>query len=183
MMFVLILREHSVYLGSMSFCCFCMMKPRAGNIHRFCSKLSQSNLKGPVKIPCEHKCHTKYRSGSGSGHERPQKVTRFKNSFSGMRHTIYSHVCAWNSKIEAVLQSDSMQVNDREWSGQPRVTKVKYSIFSNKNVFVWTTLNSRFLKMPCLFLCHVKNAENCSLKKWVSSIWIRFLGYMFAKNG
>ena len=47
---------------------FCIMKPGAGNIDRFCSKLSQSNLKWLVKIPYEHKYHTKYRSVSRSGH-------------------------------------------------------------------------------------------------------------------
>ena len=58
---------------------FCMTKPRAGNIDSFCLKLSQSNLKGLVKIPCEHKCHTKYGSGSRSGHERsPESKILFR---------------------------------------------------------------------------------------------------------
>ena len=49
--------------------------PRACDIDSFCSKLSQSNFKGLLKIPCEceHKCHTKY--GSGSGHESSPEST------------------------------------------------------------------------------------------------------------
>ena len=54
---------------------FCMMKPRAGNIDSFCSKLSPSNLKGLVKMPCEHKCHTNYVK------VRWRKVTKIKEIF------------------------------------------------------------------------------------------------------
>ena len=35
---------------------------------------------------------------------------------------IYSHFFMYSSKTEAILQFDPMQVNDREESGQPRVT-------------------------------------------------------------
>ena len=49
------------------------MKPRVGNIDSFCSKLSQSDLKGLLKIPCEHKCNTKHGSYSRSDHERSRQ--------------------------------------------------------------------------------------------------------------
>ena len=48
-------------------------------------KLTQSNIKGILKIPCEHKFHTKYGSGS-SVEDRSQKVTKghqIQKSFFG----------------------------------------------------------------------------------------------------
>ena len=63
-----------------------MTKHIVGNVDSFCSKLDQISLKGLAKIPCEHKCHIKYGSVSRADHERSWKVTRIKNSFSGMRH-------------------------------------------------------------------------------------------------
>ena len=39
-----------------------------------------------------------------------------------MQHIIYIHFYMQNYKIKAILRPDSMQVNDREGSGQPRVT-------------------------------------------------------------
>ena len=67
---------------------FCMMKPRAGKFGSFCLKLSQSNLKGLVKILCEQKCHTKHGSVSRSGHERSRKVTKIKK-IGHATHDIY----------------------------------------------------------------------------------------------
>ena len=94
-----------------------MMKPGAGNNDSFCSKLSQGDLKGIVKTPCEHKIHTKNGPGSGSGSEGSPK-----SFFSGMRYIIYSHFCTYNSKIDAILQSDPVQVNESEGSVQHRIT-------------------------------------------------------------
>ena len=97
-----------------------MTRPGAGNIHSFNSKLSQGSLKGLVKIPCEHKCRTEHGLGSRSGHERsPESKNIF---FSGVRHMIYTHFGEYNSKVDAILQSDSMKVKGREGLGQPRVT-------------------------------------------------------------
>ena len=73
---------------------FCILKPRAGNIDSFCSNISQNSLKGLVRIPCEHKCHSKYGTGSRSGHERsPESI------FAGMQHMIYGIFWTQNSKI------------------------------------------------------------------------------------
>ena len=53
-----------------------------------------------------------------------------------MLHVIYSHFCTYNSKIEAILQSDSMQVNDKEGVGQPQVTKGQFSELASSNTNV-----------------------------------------------
>ena len=64
-----------------------MMMSRAGNIDSFCLKLSQSNVKRLLKIPCEHKCHTKYGSGSKSGHDISPKSEFFGHA----AHDLWSH--------------------------------------------------------------------------------------------
>ena len=69
---------------------------------------------------------------------------------------IYGHFCTQNSKIEAILKSGSMQVNDREGSGQPRVIsgQIFELVFSNKIVseLVWCqdSKNVIFISMRCL---------------------------------
>ena len=147
------------------------MEPGTLNIDYSFSKLSQSNLKGLFEDTCEHKCHTKYGSGSRSGHKRSRKVTRFKNSFSGMRHMLSSHFCSLNSKIEALLQSKPMQVNGLEGSCQPRVKKVKFSnwYLRIKNECLWTSLISGFQKCHFYFYAMSINAQNSCLGKMTSS--------------
>ena len=69
---------------------------------------------------------------------------------------IYSHFCTYNSKVDDILQSDSMKVNDREGSGRPRVTLSNFRMrFSSKNVWFWTSLisglkNVIFISVRCL---------------------------------
>ena len=145
-----------------------MTKPRAGNIDSFCSKLGQSNLKGLMKIPCEHKSHTKHGSGSTSGYERSRKVTGIKNSFSSTRHMIYNRFCTYNSKIEAMLQADTMHDNNREGSGQPRLTQgqiFELSCFRIENVRFWTSLNSGFQKYHFYFFTMSRIAKNGKFEK------------------
>ena len=150
-----------------------MTKPRAGNIDSFCSKLGQSNLKGLMKIPCEHKSHTKHGPGSTSGYERSRKVTGIKNSFSSMRHMIYSRFCTYNSKIEAMLQADTMHDNNREGSGQPRLTQgqiFELSCFRKENVRFWTSLNSGFQKYYFYFCAMSRIAKNGKFEKKVFTL-------------
>ena len=105
---------------------FCMMKPRAGNIDSFYLKLRQSKLKGLMKIPCDHKWHTKYGSGSRSRHKMPRHVTKgHQKPFFGHAAHDLSSLLHVEFKNRSHLQSDPMQVNDRERSGQPRVAKVR----------------------------------------------------------
>ena len=90
------------------------------------------------RSPVPKMWHTKY--VSRSGHERSPVPKIF---FSGMPHMIYSHFCMYNSKVEAILQSDSMQVNNREGSGQHRVTLGQiFDYYCMRNLFFWTSLIS-----------------------------------------
>ena len=145
-----------------------MMKPRTGNIDCFCSKVTQSNMKGLLKIPCEHKCHTKHGSGSMSGHKRSRKVTKFKNSFLDMRHMFSRHFCTYNSKIEAILQSDPKKVNDREGSGQSsghKRSNFQIRIFEPKNMCFETIFISGFQNCHLYYCPMSTNAPNHSLNK------------------
>ena len=66
-----------------------MMKPRAGDIHIFCSKLSQSNLKWLLKIPCDISATL----STGQGQGQVTKGHQNQKFFSGKRHMIYGHFC------------------------------------------------------------------------------------------
>ena len=131
------------------------MKPRAGNIDSICSKLGQHYLKVLLKIPCEHKCHTKYGWGPRSSHERSPETFFFGHAAHDV--LIYSHFCTYSSKIEAILQSDSMRVNDSEGRERPRkpgshkVSFLNWSFRIEKNLRFWTSLISGFQKCPSLF--------------------------------
>ena len=149
-----------------------MTKPRVGIIDSFCSKLGQSSLKGLVKIPCEHKCHTKRGSGSRSGHEMSWKVTRIKNSFSGMRHMTYSPTPRRDRERQRRVGSITGHIR----------SKVRIVFFLNKKICVsqpaWSQ-NSK--KNVILFLCDVyKCSKSSQFEKWRHPR-IRFLGCMFAK--
>ena len=134
-----------------------MMKPRTGNIDCFCSKLTQSNMKGLLKILCEHKCHTKYGSGLRSGHKRSRKVTKFKNTFLDMRHMFSGHFCTYNSKIEAILQSDPKKSTKEKGQVNPRVTKgqIFKSIFLNQKHVFLNQFDLRIPKMSFVLLSDV----------------------------
>ena len=86
-------------------------------------------------------------------------------------------------KIEAILQYDSMQVNDWEGPGQTRITwgQIFELVFSNKKRCFRTSLLLVFQKCHFYFCSMSINAQNRSLKK-MRHQRIRFLGYMFAKN-
>ena len=160
------------------------MKPKTGNIDYFWSKLTQSNMKGLLKIPCVHKCHTKYGSGSMSGHKRSRKVTKFKNSFLGMRHMFSRHFCTYNSKIEAILQSDPKKVNDREGSAQPSGHKrlnFQIGIFEPKRCVSEPVWSQDSKKVIFITVRYLKMLQITVWKKWRHQR-IQFLGYTFAKN-
>ena len=141
------------------------MKPRTVNIDSFCSKLSQSNLKGLFKMLCEHKCHTKYGSGSRSGHERSPDSkmiflacgTRFMVTFA-RRIQKSRPFCNLTPGKSATEKS---QVN-------PGSFKVKFSNqhFWTKHVCFWTSLLSRFPKCHDHFCGMTRNAQNRSCKNW-----------------
>ena len=52
------------------------------------------------------------------GHERSPDLKKY---FLGMRHMFPCHFSTQNSKIEAILQSNPMQANNREGAGEARV--------------------------------------------------------------
>ena len=83
-----------------------------------------------------------------------------------MQHIIYSHFCMYNSKIEAISQSDPMQVNDREGSGKPRVTSGQISelVFSNAKCVFLNHFDIRILKCHFYFCARYRNAQNYGWK-------------------
>ena len=86
---------------------------------------------------------------------RSRKVTKINNSFSGMLHMIPNHFCTKRPKIETILQSDTMHVNDSAGSGQPRVTldQTFELVFSNKKMCVSELVRTTNSKMSFSFLC------------------------------
>ena len=180
-----------------------MVKPRGGNIDGFCSKPSQGNLKRLVKMPREHKCHTKYGSGSSSGYERSRKVTRIKHSFLGMRRMISSHICTENSKIESdqklctssefrlfwlidiKIDSDYFviwinAVQRQRRVGSTPVTKDKMLDYFRIKMCVSEPLWSQNSKSDIFAVRCTECSKSQFGKKW-SHQRIRFLGYIFAK--
>ena len=87
-----------------------------------------------------------------------------------MRHIIYGHLCCtYNSEIEAILQSDSMQINDRKWSTPGHIRQIIESFFfSNKNVCFWIGLVSGFQKNNFHFCATYRNAQNRILENDVN---------------
>ena len=140
--------------------------PRAGNIDSFCSKLFQSNVKGQVKIPYEHKCHTNYGSGSRSGYERSWKVTQIKNSFPGMQYMIYSHFARriQNSRPFCNLTPRKSMTEKGQVSLGSHNVKFSNWYFRVKNVCFWTSFISGFRKRHFYSCAMSINSQNCSLK-------------------
>ena len=70
---------------------------------------------------------------------------------------ICSHFCTYDSKIEAILQSDPMQVNDREGSGQPRVAwgQIIELVSLNEKCMFFNEFDFRNAKISFLFLFEV----------------------------
>ena len=124
------------------------------------------------------------RTGQGQGqvtkgHERsPKSQILFRACDTWFMITF--HV---NSKIEDILQSDSMKVNDKKGSGQPRVIYLKsnFQIHILNKKFVFLGVWSQDSKKCLFYFCAMsRNAENRSLKSAVINKW-RFLGYMVLK--
>ena len=138
-----------------------MTKPTAGNIDSFCSKLGQSNLKGQVKIPCEHKCHTKYGSGSRSGHQRSRKFTRIKNIFLCGTWFIFT----FESRIQKLRPFCNLtQCKSTAEKGRvtPRLHEIKSSncFFDKKLVFepvrCQVSKKCHFISIRCLQMLKIK---------------------------
>ena len=144
-----------------------MRKPiRTGNIDCFCSKLGQSSLKGLLKIPCEHRCHTKYGSGQGlvrKGHEwSPNSKfiftqacgTCFVVNFASRIHKSrpFCNLTYWKSATEKI------QVN-------PGSHKIKFSHWHFlKKICVYEPDWSQDAKNAIFGIFMSRNAPNRSLK-------------------
>ena len=161
---------------------FCMMKPRTSNTDCFCWKLTQSNMKGLLKIPCEHKYHTKYGSGSRSGH---------KGHVSSPNSKILLRACGtcFLSTLTGRIKNRSYfaiwpkKVNDSEGSGQlPSHIRSNFEIgLLNKKVVFLNQFDLRIPKMSFSTVLCLKMLRIAIWKKWRHQR-TRFLGYMFAKN-
>ena len=160
-----------------------MIKPRTGNIDFFCSKITQSNMKGLLKVLCEHECHTKYGSGSRSGHKRSRRSPNSKIRF-------WACGTCFQGSFARIIQKSKPFCNLTPRSQRKRRVRstlgshnVKFSnqYFWIKNMCFWTSFISGFQKCHFYYCPMSRNAPNHSLKKWRHQ-WIRFLVYMFAKN-
>ena len=134
---------------------------RAGNIDSFCWNISQNSLKGLVKIPCEHKCHSKYGSGSRSGHERsPESFFRACSTW----FMVFFERRIQNSKPFSNLTPCKSTTGKGQVN--PGSKKVKFSnwYFRIKNACFWTSLISGFQNVHFYFCAKSKNAQNHCLK-------------------
>ena len=139
------------------------MKPRDCNIDSFCSKISESNLKGLVKIPCEHKCHTTYRSGSRSGHERSPES---KNPFLACGTLFIVTFARIIQKLMLFCNLKPCKSKTETCQVNPGSYNVKLSNWYFRIIYVcfWTSLISGFQKCHFCLYAMSRNARNRSLK-------------------
>ena len=144
-----------------------MMKPRTRNIDCFCSKLIQSNMKGLLKIPCEHKCHTNYRPGEGQvtkDHERsPNSKTLFRACGACFLGTFARRI----RKSKPFCNLTPKSQRKRRIRSTPGSHEVKFSTwyFWTKRTCFWTSLISEFQKCHLYHCPMSRNAPNRILKK------------------
>ena len=150
------------------------MKPRAGHIDRFCSKLSQINLKRLVKIPCEHTCHTK--DGPRSGHERsPKSKILFRACSTWFTVTFARRI---QKSKPFLIWPHASHRQKRVRSTRVMWGQIFEQLFSNKNARLSTNLISGFQKCHFYFCAMSRNAPNRSSKNGVINgygFWARYL--------
>ena len=154
------------------------MKHRVGDIDSFCSKLGQNDLEGILKTFCKHKCHTKYGSRSGSGHERsPKSKIIFRACDTWFMVTFTHRIQKSRSFCNRTLCQSKTENSLRSYKVRPYMNsqaslgsfKVKFSngSFWIKNVYSGVSLTSGFQKCSFYFCVGSRNAKkNAIWKKW-----------------
>ena len=160
------------------------MKPRAGNIDRFCSKLSQSDIKRLVKLPCEHKCittHNYVTLSTGQGQDQVtkghQNKTKLFRAWGTCFIATFARIIKKSKPFCNPTPCKSVTENGQVNLGSHKVKLLNW-YFRIRNVCFWMSLFSGFQKCHFSLCARSRNAPNSSLKKCrhqrirFSAIWL-----------